>query len=83
MVHPGAWLTETAGEYPDCSGHEPGRHTIGFDGVHDSITLTHAARGRGGFALGAVLAAEWIAGRRGLHGFDEVVRDLVAGGDRS
>jgi 4-hydroxy-tetrahydrodipicolinate reductase len=65
------------------SGHEPGRHTVGFDGVHDSITLTHAARGRGGFALGAVLAAEWIAGRQGLHGFDEVVRDLVERGDRS
>jgi 4-hydroxy-tetrahydrodipicolinate reductase len=62
------------------AGHEPGTHTVGFDGVHDRITLTHAARGRGGFALGAVLAAEWVVGRAGLHGFDEVVRDLVAGG---
>ena len=62
------------------AGHEPGTHTVGFDGVHDRITLTHAARGRGGFALGAVLAAEWVVGRAGLHGFDEVVRDLVTGG---
>lgn len=65
------------------SGHEPGTHRVGFDGVHDSISLTHAVRGRGGFALGAVLAAEWVAGRTGLHGFDEVVRDLIEGGDRS
>jgi len=65
------------------AGHEPGTHTVGFDGAHDRITLTHAARGRGGFALGALLAAEWIVGRAGLHGFDEVVRDLVAGGGRT
>jgi 4-hydroxy-tetrahydrodipicolinate reductase len=59
------------------AGHEPGRHTVGFDGPHDAVTLEHAARGRDGFAAGAVLAAEWLEGRRGIHGFDEVVNDLV------
>lgn len=59
------------------AGHEPGRHLVGFDGPHDAVTLEHVARGRLGFADGAVLAAEWLRGRRGLHGFEEVVRDLV------
>jgi 4-hydroxy-tetrahydrodipicolinate reductase len=61
------------------AGHEPGRHVVGFDGPHDAVTLEHAARGRGGFAAGAVLAAEWLRGRRGIHGFDEVVEALVRG----
>ena len=59
------------------AGHEPGRHLVGFDGPDDAVTLAHAARGRGGFARGAVLAAEWIQGRRGIHGFEDVVADLV------
>jgi len=62
------------------AGHEPGTHTVGFDGLHDCIRLTHAARNRGGFALGAVLAAEWIEGRPGLHTFDAVLEDLLRKG---
>ena len=62
------------------AGHEPGRHVVGFDGPHDAVTLAHAARGRDGFAAGAVLAAEWLAGRRGAFGFDDVLADLVSGG---
>ncbi|HJQ82523.1 MAG TPA: dihydrodipicolinate reductase C-terminal domain-containing protein [Candidatus Binatia bacterium] len=64
------------------AGHEPGRHVVGFDGEGDVVTLTHQARGRGAFAEGAVVAAEWIRGRRGIHGFDEVCRDLVRSGRR-
>lgn len=60
------------------AGSEPGSHTVGFDGEFDRITLTHGARSRAGFALGAVLAAEWIANRPGLHGFDEVLEAMVA-----
>ncbi len=60
------------------AGHEPGTHTVGFDGEHDVITLTHRARARSGLALGAVLAGEWLLGRRGRHAFDEVVEDLLA-----
>lgn len=62
------------------AGHEPGTHTVGFDGEDDVVTLTHRARGRGGFALGAVLGGEWLVGRRGMHGFDEVVEHLLEGG---
>ena len=65
------------------AGHEPGTHTVGFDGAHDAVTLVHRARDRAGLALGAVLAAEWVARRRGIHGFDEVVADWVrAGGEK-
>jgi len=60
------------------AGSEPGTHTVGYDGEYDRITLTHGARSRAGFALGAVLAAEWIAKRPGLHGFDEVLETLLA-----
>ena len=59
------------------AGYEPGRHLVGFDGPHDAVTLEHAARGREGFAAGAVLAAEWLRGRRGVHGFDEVLDTMV------
>lgn len=60
------------------AGSEPGSHTVGYDGEYDRITLSHGARSRAGFALGAVLAAEWIADRPGLHGFDEVLETLLA-----
>jgi 4-hydroxy-tetrahydrodipicolinate reductase len=43
-------------------GSVPGVHTLLLDSPFDSIGITHTARNRGGFALGAVLAAEWLAG---------------------
>ena len=61
------------------AGSEPGRHLVGFDGQDDAVTLEHVARGREGFARGAVLAAEWLRGRRGLHGFEDVLNDLTRG----
>lgn len=60
------------------AGHDPGRHVVGFDGAHDRITLEHQARSRAGFALGAVLAAEYVHGRRGLISMDRVVDRLLA-----
>jgi len=53
-----------------------GEHTVGFDSGGDEILLEHRARSRRGFALGAVLAAEWIASRSGVFGFDAVLADL-------
>ena len=47
------------------AGAVPGTHTVGFDAASDTIELTHRARDRRGFASGAVLAAEWLRGRRG------------------
>ena len=54
-----------------------GDHTVGFDSGGDEILLEHRARTRRGFALGAVLAAEWIATRSGFHSFEEALDDLL------
>ena len=55
------------------AGHIPGTHEVGFDSEADTITLTHTARSREGFAAGAVLAAEKLAGRQGLFEFPELL----------
>lgn len=47
-------------------GEVPGIHTIKYDSEADSITITHDAHSRQGFALGAVLAAEYTAEHNGL-----------------
>lgn len=54
------------------SGEVPGIHTIVWDSDVDSISITHSAKSREGFAMGAVLAAEWLAGRQGFHTISEV-----------
>ena len=55
------------------AGAIPGTHEIGFDSPADTITLRHSARNREGFALGALKAAQWIAGKQGFHDFQEVL----------
>jgi 4-hydroxy-tetrahydrodipicolinate reductase len=55
------------------AGSVPGTHEIGFDSSADTITLRHTARNREGFARGALLAAHWIHGKRGLHEFSEII----------
>jgi 4-hydroxy-tetrahydrodipicolinate reductase len=59
------------------SGESPGIHTVNFDSPADTIELTHTARSRAGLALGAVLAAEWIARRQGLFTFDQALQDML------
>jgi 4-hydroxy-tetrahydrodipicolinate reductase len=56
------------------AGAIPGIHTVGFDGPSDTIELTHTARDRRGFASGALLAAQWIQGRRGWFSMKDVLR---------
>jgi 4-hydroxy-tetrahydrodipicolinate reductase len=58
------------------AGAIPGTHTVGFDGASDTIELTHTARDRRGFAAGALLAARWLAGRRGWF----TMQDVLTGG---
>lgn len=58
-------------------GSIPGTHSVIFDSPVDTITLTHEARSRQGFALGAVMAAEWVAGKRGLFTVDEMVKEVL------
>jgi 4-hydroxy-tetrahydrodipicolinate reductase len=55
------------------AGFIPGVHTVGFDGPADTITLTHTARDRTAFARGALLAANWIKGRRGWFSMHDVL----------
>jgi 4-hydroxy-tetrahydrodipicolinate reductase len=55
------------------AGHIPGTHEVGFDSEADTITLTHTARSRAGFALGAVLAAELLLGKHGFYEFPELL----------
>lgn len=59
------------------AGHIPGNHTVGFDSEADTIVLEHRARNRQGFAEGAVLAARWIAGKKGMYDFRAVFRDIL------
>ncbi|HLQ78126.1 MAG TPA: 4-hydroxy-tetrahydrodipicolinate reductase [Terriglobia bacterium] len=49
-----------------------GTHTVGFDSEWDLIELTHTARSRRGFALGALRAARWLKGRKGVYTMDDV-----------
>ena len=57
------------------AGWHPGTHEIGFDSAADTITLRHAARSRAGFARGALKAAAWVAGKKGLFEFSTVLFD--------
>ncbi len=60
------------------AGAIPGTHRVGFDAAADHITLEHEARSRDGFAAGALLAAGWIVGRRGVFAFEDVLDDILA-----
>jgi 4-hydroxy-tetrahydrodipicolinate reductase len=55
------------------AGFIPGTHTVGFDGPAETVTLTHAARDRSGFARGALTAARWVVGRRGWFTMKDVL----------
>lgn len=49
-----------------------GIHTVRYDSVADSISITHDAKNRGGFALGAVLAAEYTSDKQGFLGMSDL-----------
>jgi len=59
----------TAKRVPDV----PGTHTIGYSSEVDSITIEHIAHNRDGFALGAVIAAEWIINKKGVFTMKDVL----------
>jgi 4-hydroxy-tetrahydrodipicolinate reductase len=59
------------------AGYIPGTHRVGFDSEADQITLTHTARSREGFAAGALLAAQWIVGRKGVYEFSRVFDEII------
>lgn len=59
------------------AGSIPGTHRVGFDGPADQILLEHTARCRDGFAMGAILAAEWIAGKSGFYEFTDLMDEML------
>ncbi len=63
------------------AGYYPGIHTVGFDGEADTIELVHTARSRAGFADGALAAAAWVSGRKGVYTLDDMISEM-AGGDQ-
>ena len=59
------------------AGNIPGTHRVGFDAPADQILLEHSARSREGFAIGAIMAAEWIAGKKGFYEFGDVIDRIL------
>ncbi len=64
------------------AGNIPGTHRLGFDSPADHILIEHAARNREGFALGALMGAEWIAGRKGFYEFTAVMQEQLSSTDK-
>jgi 4-hydroxy-tetrahydrodipicolinate reductase len=55
------------------TGSVPGTHELSFDGPFEQIRLTHTARDRRVFADGALRAAEWVRGRKGVFTMRDVL----------
>jgi 4-hydroxy-tetrahydrodipicolinate reductase len=55
------------------AGSIPGTHVVGFDGLADTVTLTHTVRDRAVFAHGALEAAKWLKGRSGWFGIGDMI----------
>lgn len=51
----------------------PGTHTVTYDSEVDAIEIKHTAHNREGFALGAIIAAEWLAGKQGVYSMKDVL----------
>ncbi len=56
-------------------GTVPGTHIVRYESDVDRIEISHVAHSRQGFALGAVIAAEWMVGRQGIFGMDDLLSD--------
>lgn len=54
-----------------------GSHSVVFDSPSDNLEFTHRAKNRTGFARGALLAAEWIRGKKGLFTMDDLFADVL------
>ena len=57
-----------------------GEHTVTLDSEVDRIEITHSAKSRRAFALGAVRAAEWVRGRQGLFTLDDMIKESIGQG---
>ena len=72
------WTLETAEQPTDLpihairEGEVPGVHEIIYESEADTISIKHDAKSRAGFALGAVIAAEFTAGKKGFLGMNDL-----------
>jgi len=58
-------------------GEIPGTHTVNFESYADIIKLEHEAKGREGFAVGAVMAAEWIKDKKGFYSIEDMMNEII------
>jgi 4-hydroxy-tetrahydrodipicolinate reductase len=79
-----SWREEPAEGVPDPAvlwvssaraGEVPGTHEVVLEGPADSVVVRHTARGRDGFARGAVAAAEWVKGKKGFFSIDDMLAE--------
>ena len=77
----GAGYTRDIDAASNRAGAIPGTHLVGFDSEADTIRLEHQARNRAGFAAGALRAARWMLGRRGIYEWSEVWEDVIRSGN--
>lgn len=68
-------MDETLPIYSFREGEVPGTHRVIWKSEEDKIVLEHEAFGRKGFATGAVLAAEWICGKKGVFTMNDMLSD--------
>lgn len=59
------------------TGEVPGTHIVTWKSEADTIDLIHTAHSRKGFALGAIIAAEWILGKTGVFGMEDLLTEIV------
>ena len=52
----------------------PGTHSVTYKSTIDDIEITHTAHSREGFALGAVMVAEWVKNKKGILGMDDFLK---------
>jgi 4-hydroxy-tetrahydrodipicolinate reductase len=70
------WAIEPGRRFPITStrsGDAPGTHTISYESEQETVTLRHVSRSREAFAAGALAAAEWLPGHRGVFTFEDML----------
>jgi 4-hydroxy-tetrahydrodipicolinate reductase len=70
------WQEEPGRKFPITAvrtGDALGTHILSYTALHETVSLTHQARNREVFAAGALAAAEWLPGRKGVFTFDEML----------
>lgn len=77
-----SWQLDQAGEneipvFAKRIENVPGTHTISYNSTVDTIEIKHTAHSREGFALGAVIAAEWLKDKKGVYTMKDVLSGII------